>query len=125
MRRIATHRRWQRALVATLAGYALALQALLAAMAGGLHAGAFAPGHADALCSPANAPAGAPATPNGTGLCCILACHAPSLGAAPTADARSRALPAFALIAARPPAAFEVTVINPRPLGSRAPPILS
>jgi hypothetical protein len=121
----ARRHRLSRAALAVVAAYALALQALLAGAAGAAHPSS-RHGQAGWLCAPeeAGAPSsGGPAYPNAAD-CCLLACHAASLGcaAAAPAAAPARATLGEALLPVR--AAFAVAPVPFLPLGSRAPPLL-
>lgn len=115
---------WRRAAITVVAAYGLVLQAWLSSFGAALHAPVVG---AEPLCNPA---LGASPAPDRHGPeapsnpCCVLACHSPGLGPAP--PGAPAAVPrAFAPSRdGRLRDAFlEIAPINPRPVGSRAPPL--
>jgi hypothetical protein len=115
---------WKRAAVTVTLAYALALQALLLALGGALHAGT-APLPQAILCEPGGQSAPDPLRP-GThdDLCCILNCHGstPPGGPAPAVASLHRPTPARTMIGPSWEEPVRRRVSSVFPLGSRAPP---
>ena len=115
---------WPRPAIAVVAAYGLVLQLWLAAFSGALHA---APTGGPSFCNPAGGlppvsdrhGPGAPADP-----CCVFACHPQATGAAPGIAAATIRVPTPVQDVV-PREAPSVATVNPRPVGSRAPPIAS
>jgi hypothetical protein len=114
---------WRRAVVAVVAAYALALQALLAALATSAHAG-FG-GGLEPLCLAQASDRRGPLPGDHADLCCTLACHASGSCAAlaPMASAPvARAATRVQRLVATP---AETGAAPAPPFSARAPPVLS
>lgn len=117
--------RWRRAVLGAVMAYALAIQALLSAFGGALHAGTLA-GPEAFLCAPGQTASQdpAPSKPH-DGLCCLVSCHgAGSAAPAPIHTALEQPPLSGALAEALGKAPLPDLTSAVFPVGSRAPPRL-
>ncbi len=116
---------WKRAAVSAVLAYVLALQAVLFAASGALHAAPANLSQAVICLSEPAAPDHAPGKAH-QALCCVLTCHgagAPG-GSLPVAASLDRPVVVAAAAGPSRPAPFLRLVSNVLPVGSRAPPRL-
>jgi hypothetical protein len=114
-------------MLAIVLAYGLALQAIAAGIAGGLHT-APAQGIAlQALCAPGHDGSDEPGAPghDHVSLCCILGCGASPLASGPDRIFVRAPIRSAAVVVAASPTDQLSPTPNPRPLGARAPPVLA
>jgi hypothetical protein len=117
---------WRRAAIAVVSAYALALQALLATL-GSTHATPLRSDVPTAQCSPrGERPADEPRSGRPRGeLCCILACAPVAAPVTAPSQVQAPYRSAAVAVAYHPVPSVAVATARLRPVGARAPPLLS